>query len=267
VAARAREVTYGAAVTTRLAHLTSPQLAALLAGGRPVVALVPVGSTEPHGPHLALATDVVISEAACDRAAAELDGRGVAALVAPAIAYGVTDCAAGFAGAVSVPAAALTAFARAVADGLLAAGVAHVCLVNNHLEPAHDAAVRAATEGAHGRISVACPLTRRWARTLTPEFKSGACHAGQYETSIVLAAEPALVDEKARAALPVVPISLSDGLRAGKTTFAAMGMRDAYAGDPASATAAEGEATLALLAQMIVGEVTDALALAPTPVA
>ena len=29
------------------------------------------------------------------------------------------------------------------ASGLLASGVRHVCLVNNHLEPAHDAAVRA----------------------------------------------------------------------------------------------------------------------------
>src|SRR5262245_47099794 len=115
---------------TRLAHLTSPQLAAVLAGGRPVVALVPVGSTEPHGPHLALATDVVISDAACARAIAGLDGLGVTALIAPPVAYGVTDCAAGFAGAVSIPAPALTAFLRGVADGLVAAGCAHVCLVN-----------------------------------------------------------------------------------------------------------------------------------------
>src|SRR5690242_13349385 len=128
-----------------LAEMTSPQLAALLAGDRPVVALVPIGSTEPHGPHLALATNVVISEAACARAAAALErGEGgveVAVVIAPSIGYGVTECASGFAGAVSVPAAALTAFIRGVADGLVAAGCAHVCLVNNHLEPAHDAAV------------------------------------------------------------------------------------------------------------------------------
>ncbi|MBZ0235106.1 MAG: creatininase family protein, partial [Deltaproteobacteria bacterium] len=52
----------------KLAELTSPALAALVADGRPVVALVPVGSTEPHGPHLPLATDAIISEAACARA-------------------------------------------------------------------------------------------------------------------------------------------------------------------------------------------------------
>jgi creatinine amidohydrolase len=179
-------------------------------------------------------------------------------VIAPSIGYGVTDCAAGFAGAVSIPAATLTAYVRAVADGLLGAGCAHVCLVNNHLEPAHDAAIRAAADGAAGRISVACPLSRKWARTLTDEFKTGACHAGQYETSIVMAADPALVDDDARTALPAVPISLSDGLRAGHATFAAMGLERAYAGDPAAATAAEGEATLELLAAMIVGEVQSA---------
>ena len=73
---------------------TSTSFAALVAAGRPVVALVPVGSVEPHGPHLPLATDVIISQGACARAIAALDARGVAAVIAPAVAYGVTDCAA-----------------------------------------------------------------------------------------------------------------------------------------------------------------------------
>ena len=243
----------------RLAELTSPALAALAAAGRPLVALVPVGSTEPHGPHLPLATDVIISDAACRRALAGLDGAGVTGLIAPAVPYGVTDCAAGFAGAVSIPGAVLTAYLAAVADALLAQGFAHVCLVNNHLEPEHDRAVRAAADGRAGRVSIACPLTRRWARTLSAEFKSGACHAGRYESSIVLAASPALVDEPARAALPEVPISLSQQLAAGVTTFAAMGMERAYAGAPAAATAAEGDEQLDRLAAMIVAEVTEAL--------
>ncbi len=251
----------------RLGDLSSPALAALIGGPRPVVALVPVGSTEPHGPHLPLATDVIISDAACARAVAALDGAGVSALIAPAVPYGVTECAAGFAGAVSVPAAVLTAYLAAVAEGLLAQGFVHVCLVNNHLEPAHDAAVRAAATGDRRdrRVSVACPLTRRWARTLSDEFKSGACHAGRYETAIVLAATPALVDEAARAALPAISISLSEQLQAGVTTFAAMGMDRAYTGAPAAATAGEGEVQLARLAEMIVAEVCEAMARASAP--
>lgn len=249
----------------RLGDHTTASFEALRRAGRPLVALLPVGSVEPHGPHLPLATDTVISDAASLRAAARLAGRGVEALVAPALPYGVTDFAEGFAGAVSLPAAALTASIRAVVEALLAAGFDHVAVVNNHLEPAHDAAVRAAIEGlAAGRASVACPLTRRWARTLSAEFRSGACHAGRYETSLVLAAAPSLVDLARAGALPEVPVSLSDGIRSGRTTFRAMGLDSAYAGAPAAATAAEGDEQLGLLAAMIEAEVVEALAAAPS---
>src|SRR5271170_7186218 len=183
-----------------LARHTTATLRGLLNNGKkPVVALVPIGSTEPHGPHLGLGTDVVISAAACVRATEMFAQRGpLVAVIAPAVSYGVTECAAGFAGAVSVPAAVLTAYLAAVCDGLLATGIRHVCLVNNHLEPAHDAAVRAVLPGRDKKVSVACPLTKKWARTLSAEFKSGECHAGRYETSIMMAAAPELVIEAMR---------------------------------------------------------------------
>ena len=245
-----------------LARHTTESLRALVAGKRAVVALVPVGSTEPHGPHLALGTDVIISAAACVRATELLERKGpLAAVIAPAVSYGVTECAAGFPGAVSVPAAVLTAYVAAVCDGLLAQGIRHVCLVNNHLEPAHDAAIRAAAEGRAGKVSVACPLTKKWARTLSDEFKSGACHAGQYETSIVMAAAPELVNEAVRQGLSPVPISLSKQLAAGVGTFAAMGLDRAYAGDPRAATVEEGERLILRLAEMVVGEIREALGL------
>jgi creatinine amidohydrolase len=254
------------AASAHLAHVTTDQLALLLR--QPTVALLPVGSVEPHGPHLPLATDTIISEAVCARAVALVERArpGTRALIAPPVSYGVTDYAAGFAGALSLPAATLTAYLGAVVDALLAAGFRHVCLVNNHLEPAHDTAVRAVATAARGRtVSIACPLTRRWARTLSAEFKSGACHAGQYETSIVLAATPALVDETARAALPAVPISLSREIAAGHTTFAAMGLSRAYAGAPAGASAAEGRDSIERLAEMVCAEVVESLAAMGSP--
>jgi creatinine amidohydrolase len=245
----------------RLAELTTREVEALLAAPDPLVAILPVGSVEPHGPHLPLATDTILSEGAAARGIALLAERGVRAVLCPSVPYGVTDFAAGFAGAVSLRADALTAFLRALAESLLAAGFAHVCLVNNHLEPAHDAAIRAVADGLEaGRVSIACPLARRHARTLSAEFKSGACHAGEYETSMVMAIAPALVREEIRRGLTGVPISLSEGISAGKATFQAMGMRDAYAGTPASATAAHGEEQLHKLGEMIALEVVDALA-------
>lgn len=236
--------------TFDLQQQTTQSLAALVDSPRPVIILLPVGSVEPHGPHLSLVTDNVISETACARAAMMLDGDGYAPLVAPTIPYGVTNCATGFSGAVSVEAAVLSAYIRNVVDGYLGNGVTHVCVVNNHLEPEHDAAVRSAVAGID-RASVACPLEKRWARTLSDEFKSGACHAGTYESSIIMSARSDLVRDDIRANLPDVPISLSEKLREGVQRFDDMGLAQAYAGAPAKATAAHGTEQIEKLAEMI----------------
>jgi creatinine amidohydrolase len=243
-----------------LGELTTQELAPRVDAARGPVFLLPVGSVEPHGPHLPLATDTIISEAAAARAARSLREAGLDAILAPSIPYGVTEFARGFAGTAGVKPATLTLFLTDVVGALLSAGASHVCVVNNHLEPDQDAAVRAILPAFDpGRVSVACPLTRRHARTLSEEFKSGACHAGRYETSLVLAAAPHLVRENERATLPEKPISLSEGIRRGERTFVEMGMTEAYAGAPASATAEHGEEQLALLAAMIETEVREAL--------
>ncbi len=242
-----------------LSELTSPEFFAWLDGGNTCV-LLPVGSVEPHGPHLPLATDAIISEAACTRAADALAKDGTKVLIAATVPFGVTDYAAGFAGAIGVRAAVLTAFLADIVARLLADGVSHVCIVNNHLEPAHDAAVRAAIASFEkGRASVACPLERRFGRTLSAEFKSGACHAGRYETSLVLAADPLQVRAEYKE-LAALDLSLSAGIAAGKATFAEIGMDRAYTGAPAEATATEGAELYEKLADMVVVTVKDALA-------
>lgn len=247
-----------------LAQLSTHALAAAIAGPRPVVVIVPCGSVEPHGPHLPLGTDTMISERAITYAAPQLAPH-VTAFVAPAVPYGVTDYARGFAGAISIFAPVLSSFLRAIVESLLTDGVAHVCLVNNHLEPAQDAAIRAAVMGFDAtQASVACPLDRQWARQLSDEFKRGECHAGRYETSLILDAAPDAVDDRTRATLPAVPVSLSQQIKAGVHTFAAMGLDAAYAGAPAAATAAEGRAQYAILGTMIATQILTALGL-PAP--
>jgi creatinine amidohydrolase len=244
-------------IARRLADLTTDEVRALLAKP-PTAALVPVGSVEPHGPHLPLATDTILSEEASARAAAALASRGIEAYVAPSIPYGVTEYAAGFAGATSVPAEMLTALLRAIATSLAADGWTHVCFVNNHLEPAHDAAVRAAIAGLPaGAASVACPLTKRWARTLSDEFKRGDCHAGRYETSLAFAAGAAVRD--GYRALATLTTSLATEIKAGKTRFLEMGLDRAYTGAPSEATREEGDALFAKLVDMIVTEITEAI--------
>jgi creatinine amidohydrolase len=248
--------------TERLAQFLSEAHAR---GG--AVALLPIGSTEPHGPHLPLSTDIVLSEEACCRAALALANQGIAALVAPSIAYGITRYAAGFRGAVGVSEATLVGLLTDVARALLDDGFAHVAFVNNHLEPEHVAAIEraaAAIASERGTSCISFPnqLTRRWGRTLTDEFKRGDCHAGRYETSLVLATRPDLVDSDAARGLSPVSISLSQAITAAQgapVRFADIGMSRAYTGAPAEATLAEGEATYERLVEMITTEVTERL--------
>jgi creatinine amidohydrolase len=61
-------------------------------------------------------------------------------------------------------------------------------------------------------------------------------------------------------ALPDVAISLSDGIKGGKSSFRAMGIDRAYTGAPREASAEEGSEMLDRLAQMILTEVEEGLA-------
>jgi creatinine amidohydrolase len=103
-------------------------------------------------------------------------------------------------------------------------------------------------------------ITRRAiAMRLTEEFRSGACHAGRFETSMVLAVRPDLVREEVRRTLPSVPISLVEAIRRGTKSFLEAGLDRAYCGDPAAATAEEGNATFETLAEIVADEVLRSL--------
>lgn len=241
----------------RLGEMTTEECARLLAMPAPVV-LLPVGSTEPHGPHLPLATDAILSEHACVRAAEALREVDVAAVVAPTLAYGVTRYARDFAGAVSLSPETTERVVGELLGAYRAMGFAVACVVNNHLEPEHVESLSRATRGVPGAV-FANQLTRRWGRTLSDEFKRGDCHAGEYETSLVMAARGDLVREDVRATLAPVPISLSDAIRAGQKTFREMGSERGYFGTPQAATRDEGDGLYARLVTMIVTEVREAL--------
>jgi creatinine amidohydrolase len=235
----------------RLADLTWEEARDAAAAG--AIVLVPIGSTEAHGPHLPLATDVIISEELSRRALVAFREQGRRALIAPPIAYSVTEYAAPFGGTVSVSAEAATALLVDACSGLQRQGFAKVCLVNSHLEPAHvETLLEVCRRMTAAGRPVAFPncMEKRWARTLTDEFKRGACHAGRYETSLVLAARPELVRGE-RTGLAPVPIDLAQAMRAGVRDFVAAGAERAYFGDPAAATAEEGNAIYGLLLAMV----------------
>jgi len=236
---------------TSFADLTSPQVAELLAGPRKPVLLLPVGAVEPHGPHAPLGTDEIISAGMCARAAERLaDDPDVRVLVLPTLNYGVTRLAAAFPGAVSVSEATLRGLVVDVCGSLSAQGFSRIVVVNNHFEPAHVETLRKAT--AEARVEYLDLVRRRNAARLTDEFQTGSCHAGQYETSLVLADRAILVDTEAMATLPANPVNLPAVMAEGKDDFVAMGMDQAYCGAPAAATVAEGQSTFDVLTDLLV---------------
>jgi creatinine amidohydrolase len=220
-----------------------------------VIVVLPVGALEAHGPHLPLATDVVIASAMARAGAVRLSARGRDAVLLPALPYTAAPFGAAFPGTLSVSAATVTALVVDLARELTRHGFAALAIANGHLDPAHLAALAAAAERARAErlIPVVIPdLTRKsLAGRLTEEFRTGACHAGRYEGSMVLAERPELVREDVRVTLPPVPSSLSAAIRDGRTTFEQAGGPRAYFGWPADASAAEGRATIDTLGDIL----------------
>lgn len=240
----------------RLAELTYPEVERLLAGPGPKIALLPVGSTEAHGPHLPLGTDSLISEAVVERAAAELAAAGHLAAALPPIHYAVTEWAAAFAGSTSIAAEVAIGLVLGTCRAVRAMGFTRVVVFTAHLEPDHVASLREVArrfQAETGEPLAFVDTTRRaLAARLTPEFQSGSCHAGRYETSLVLAIRPDLVRMELAASLPEHTVPLAEHIRAGKRGFLECGMPQAYCGAPAAATADEGRAILATLATLVV---------------
>jgi creatinine amidohydrolase len=225
------------------------------AAGPGSVAILPVGAIEAHGPHLPLETDVIIAQAMARTGAARLAARGLRVLVLPPLTYTSAGFARGFAGTLSLRPETVVATVVDIADSLRRHGYTVLAIANAHLDPDHLASIEAAVNQIRRglRLRVAFPnlVIKPWALRLSDEFKSGACHAGQFETSIVLAERPDLVREATMAALPPNPASLSRAIREGKMEFEGAGGPRAYFGYPAQATAEEGRATIEALGAIL----------------
>ncbi len=215
-------------------------------------ALLPIGSTEAHGPHLPLNVDVLVAEEVCRRVAIRIGRRGQAALIFPAVCYGVTEFAADFCGTVSISAQAFLPFLTEAIAGIARTGFRRVGIINHHLEPAHFRVVHQAAQAAAAQTGaqMVVPDHRRppIAPRLGEEFTHGGSHAGTYETSLMLACAPELVRENVRQGLPDLPIDLPAAIKAGAKRFSECGGNLAYFGSPASASPEEGNRLLEILA-------------------
>jgi creatinine amidohydrolase len=227
------------------------------------VVILPTGAIEAHGPHLPLGADVVIARAMARAGAQALAARGIGTVILPPLSYTAASFAAGFPGTVSVRGGTVTSLLVEIAGEMTRQGYRALAIANAHLDPTHLDSLAEARRRAHegGMIPVIGPdITRKpWALRLTEEFRSGACHAGRYETSILLAERADLVRETIRAALPPHAVSISQAIRSGATTFEEAGAARAYFGWPADASAEEGRATIETLGAILADAVLEDL--------
>ena len=219
------------------------------------LAILPVGAIEAHGPHLPLDTDVVIATAMARAGAKRLGARDKVVLILPALAYTAAAFGAAFHGTLSISGVTVTALVVDLARSLTDQGFRLLALANVHLDPEHLTSLNDAVKLAKANrlLPIIFPdLTRKpWGARLGEEFKSGACHAGQFETSIVLHERADAVRDEVRQSLAPNPQSLSKAIKAGKRTFEAAGGPRAYFGDPAAATADEGARLIAALGAIL----------------
>ena len=227
------------------------------------ILLFPIGSTESHGPHCPIGTDCIIAGSVSLLSAQRLNSMGYRAYVLPVLSYTVTECARNFPGTVSVSEETETALIANVCLNLISHGMTKICIVNNHGEPGNVRAIYNAAQkvvdqtGVH--IIFPNKLRRKYAQRLPEAFKKGETHADRYETSLIMAIEPDLVNNERREKLDYLPINLADKLfKENLDEFKAMGMDQCYCGDPASASAREGQETLKVLVDITVEEIETA---------
>ena len=224
---------------------------------RKVILLFPIGSTEAHGPHAPLSTDATISMEVCLMAAEKLARRNQRAFVLPPLSYAVTECASQFPGTISISPEVDTGLISDICLSLVGGGFKKICVFNSHFEPAHVQCIYEAIDRVKGTSGVVVSFTditrRKYSSRLVDVFQMGESHADRYETSLLMAIDPSLINEERRKTLPRLPVNLVEKLfEQGLSKFKEFGMPEAYCGDPASATAGEGQMILERLSDFVV---------------
>src|SRR5512143_509587 len=167
------------------------------------IALLPVGNTEAHGPHLPVTTDTLIAVEMARRTVTKLKQRALHALVAPPITFSVSTLASEMPGTLSLPPATVVSLLRDVSLALSKKFRA-VAFVSVNQEPAQLDVLKAAAEEAKKAGGGACFTDfakKRWVDRLGEAFGAGD-HAGSFETSLMMACARAQVREKERISLP-----------------------------------------------------------------
>jgi creatinine amidohydrolase len=190
--------------TVFLGEMTNREVEAFLARHHTVI--IPTGSTEQHGPHGPLATDVLIPQEVARRAAPR-----VGAVVAPPISYALSYPHVGFTGLVHIRVPTFIALVGDLCASFAAMGFKRIVFLNGHYDNTYAIAYACADAADRMPKDVRAFPVNYWDGLTADEYaefsglKNGM-HANAAETSAILAINPALVDlEHANAEFPPFP--------------------------------------------------------------
>jgi creatinine amidohydrolase len=247
--------------TVFLGEMTDPEVSDFLADHQTVI--VPTGSTEQHGPHGPLLTDVIVPTEVARRVAPR-----VGAAVAPSINYGLSYPHAGFTGVVQVRIPTFMAVIEDLCVSLATVGFSRIIFLNGHYDNTYAIAYACATAAERMPAGVHAFPINYWDGMTEDEaaeyFGPGTgLHANRGETSAVLAINPALVDlDRANAEMPPFPEVTNQGPVHTAFFFSAPGSvhratRSGTWGDARKATAEYGERYLKVVVDGTIRMIDD----------
>ena len=204
------------------------------------LALLPVGSTEQHGPHAPLGTDHLTAGAVAASAAEVREENGREIVVAPAIPVGIAEEHRGFSGTLWVSPDIFRGYVRDVLTSLASHGWNRIVLVNGH-------------GGNVGALREVCADVTRHEDAYTVPFTwfdaigaTGMGHGGPVETALLRAIDPDLVrDDRIEEARAGASDGWGEWVSGTNLAFDSAEFTDSGAvGDPSEGTEERGEELL-----------------------
>jgi creatinine amidohydrolase len=224
-----------------LDKLTWTEIRTEIYAGRDTVVMA-FGATEQHGPHMALATDALIGDHLARLVAEELD-----AFLAPTVRFGCSSHHLAFPGTISLADATFHGIVGDVVSSLARGGFRRVVLLPTH--GGNFAPLAAAVEAlpddpgievvAMTNLGVLFEVAQVGVDEHSVPLGQGGLHAGEWETSMMLAIHPDLVrSDAAEAGYTGDPAEALQGLFEGGVDAISP---NGVLGDPTPATAEHGE--------------------------
>ncbi|MCU0453727.1 MAG: creatininase family protein [Bacteroidetes bacterium] len=220
----------------------------------PDVALLPIGSTEAHGPHVPYGSDAYHSTAIADKVCEAATARGASVVLLPTLPYGVQGNTMGFSMTIGVEQTTLDQMVREIIGSLERQKVRKLVLVNGH--GGND--LKPLLRSIYPSTGVFVCLVDWWkvgsdkAREI---FEHPGEHADEMETSVGLALFGDLI-RLPDAGDGSVHRSRFEAIEKGWVSIARpwhLVTNDSTHGDPRKATKAKGEAYV----QLVVERLTD----------